>query len=1261
MLYTGRSKVSQLGTTSYFDLQQQQQPDEEDDEESALYIKRNLIYGTTEETTTTSASNTAPLLSSTTSSSPPSSPPPPPTMQSSGRCSRSGKREKLLHQQQQQNNSAFILDDFVLPALDPNAQEVTAATKSSMALPSASSSSLSYAKEQSFHHSWFMRKRKKPAQVNLSTIRSNYRICRKRARDDNPKVYGFIDDIKQYFQFDAYISMIQSILWANQTIVLFVNLDLLVDLLLCCAYLREIIQGYDIGLTPYWLFKNRSYDLWVFCQILSLWNIGSFAIRFLISRSPCSVLISFRGLIELLTSVPLLVSKFLPHGQYIYVPYFLRSWVCVLRTKSALKIKVTLRMTDKPVDAINYKQIYLVGMTLTLLFNGMAAFQYTEAIFGGNHYSVLDSLYFVFVTLSTVGYGDITPIAATSRAVIMLLICITVAVIPGLVSDFMETMQKRDAEGSVVEKGTQPFILIVGSFTAEQAKDTLDGFLNMDNIDGKLSVVFLDTKPITDDLKLLGRNSVWGHRVQFLHSTCLNDKALQRANARYAQAIFTLSDLNAPNPMKEDEHNTVRLWSLYCYTARYDVPIYSYNLSPSTAIYQKVAKEVICTRQFNQYLLALNCRCRGASTLLTNLLHQREPLNDYDLPWEAQYDDGSCNEIYTAPASACIVGISFCHAAWILYNENQVILFAVKAYIPEQDRHEIILNPSYQNSHIIKETDLCFYIAQSLREIHDIDTLSPLYVWQMVRLRTAYSQQQQENYNIGSMTHHHVQQQQQQQQQQMTTTTTPPPYPSSSSSSSSSSSDDSSSSSNSKPPPPSKKRYQITRLPSASRSLLIGISGGGAALNISKLPYGRYNTSSGTLHDNISSNSMNDEGISSEDDDDEDEESDDNDEDIHSTRTGASLTCYLLEEPAKLSDAIIQSAIGMHQHVLVCMHEEFINLFKFIYNLRSPHLRPEELQDIIILCNELPSEKEFEMISNFPRVYIMEGNCRQPDDLHRAGIKRAKQVVVMSEKDAPELQGASADSAAIMTSHIIHLLLHGRRITPYIIVNLVERSNIKFMHLLQGKQVDEEVDVFYTPAYAAGDVVADSLISNVLLSQSYYKPDIVKVIKALSGMPPSIVSDTTSNISAQRRSTSSRHSKHVNNSKINNNTNNNHINNSTNTSCWRPTSHHQHSNDLDNLFEEYRTQKNATVTSSRLSSIPVPNLFVGQAFSHLYESLLLDQGVLALGLLRAPDNVTFGNELPFVYSNPVPSLILRATDFVYVLAQPGWMFTSSTK
>lgn len=98
-----------------------------------------------------------------------------------------------------------------------------------------------------------------------------------------------------------------------------------------------------------------------------------------------------------------------------------------------------------------------------------------------------------------------------------------------------------------------------------------------------------------------------------------------------------LVDQNATNAAEEDERNTVRLWSLYCYTVSHNVPIYSYNLSPSTAIYQKVAKEIICVREFKQYLLAMNCRCRGVSTMITNLLHQRQPANRYDEPWQAQY------------------------------------------------------------------------------------------------------------------------------------------------------------------------------------------------------------------------------------------------------------------------------------------------------------------------------------------------------------------------------------------------------------------------------------------------------------------------------------------------------------------------------------------------------------------------------------------------------------------------------------------------
>lgn len=152
-----------------------------------------------------------------------------------------------------------------------------------------------------------------------------------------------------------------------------------------------------------------------------------------------------------------------------------------------------------------------------------------------------------------------------------------------------------------------------------------------------MNVVFLDINRPNEELKFLERNSMWGHRIQFIHGSVLDEQTLKRVQARSATAIFTLSDQHAVDPQKEDERNTVRLWSLHCYTVSHNVNIYTYNLSPSTAIYQKMAKEIICVREFKQYLLAMNCRCRGASTLLTNLLHQRRPMDQYHESWQAQY------------------------------------------------------------------------------------------------------------------------------------------------------------------------------------------------------------------------------------------------------------------------------------------------------------------------------------------------------------------------------------------------------------------------------------------------------------------------------------------------------------------------------------------------------------------------------------------------------------------------------------------------
>lgn len=84
--------------------------------------------------------------------------------------------------------------------------------------------------------------------------------------------------------------------------------------------------------------------------------------------------------------------------------------------------------------------------------------------------------------------------------------------------------------------------------------------------------------------------------------------------------------------------------------------------------------------------------------------------------------------------------------------------------------------------------------------------------------------------------------------------------------------------------------------------------------------------------------------------------------------------CYSLVEPLQLEDITLDSAQGMSGHILVCLHREAINMFKFIYNLRSPHIKPDGLQDIVLLCPNKPSQKIFQLINTFPRVYFIEVN-----------------------------------------------------------------------------------------------------------------------------------------------------------------------------------------------------------------------------------------------------------------------------------------------
>lgn len=78
--------------------------------------------------------------------------------------------------------------------------------------------------------------------------------------------------------------------------------------------------------------------------------------------------------------------------------------------------------------------------------------------------SLLTSLYFIVVTITTVGYGDISPQSDPGKIVIVLLILFSLAYVPGLVSSVVDTISDaRSGQGTYV-RGSSRYIVIFGDF-----------------------------------------------------------------------------------------------------------------------------------------------------------------------------------------------------------------------------------------------------------------------------------------------------------------------------------------------------------------------------------------------------------------------------------------------------------------------------------------------------------------------------------------------------------------------------------------------------------------------------------------------------------------------------------------------------------------------------------------------------------------------------------------------------------------------------
>ncbi|GFR84571.1 potassium channel subfamily T member 1 [Elysia marginata] len=409
----------------------------------------------------------------------------------------------------------------------------------------------------------------------------------------------------------------------------------------------------------------------------------------------------------------------------LFVPMFLN---CRLAQRSLQKIYNDLHLTRQKFQTITVtllqQMIILMTNIICLGFVTICMIQHLQRASPDLKLTMFDSLYFVVVTFSTVGYGDISPDIWLSRLYMLLVICVAFASLPrqieGLISTYME---RKKAGGEYSRHAAQRYRHVIVC-TSSLTQDTVIDFLNEFYAHPKLedhTVIVLCPQELDSGMQVVLKDPKWAHRVIYMRGSSLKDIDLTRCHVLQADACFFLAPRPTHDKIKADRHTILRSWAVKDFAP--GCKQYIQLFSAANKIHVKFAEHVVCEDEFKYALLANNCLYPGLSTLVSLLVHTsfgHEGILASE-PWQQVYGRHSGNEIYHIQLQKSVffshyVGETFPKASADAHRRFGVALLAVLN--PDLASPHLQLNPG--PLYRLKGADFCFYMSVTREEYSEI-------------------------------------------------------------------------------------------------------------------------------------------------------------------------------------------------------------------------------------------------------------------------------------------------------------------------------------------------------------------------------------------------------------------------------------------------------------------------------------------------------------------------------------------------------------
>jgi hypothetical protein len=327
------------------------------------------------------------------------------------------------------------------------------------------------------------------------------------------------------------------------------------------------------------------------------------------------------------------------------------------------------------------------------------------------------SFWFIVVTFSTVGYGNIVPELWPTRLFVVGIIVVALVVVPKQVNDYLEIRksQRRQGEATAFAVPGRHVIVCGTELRQTDLKDFLSEFYAYKERVREFTIVILTPNEMTEDLKLLIQLPLWSRRVLYLQGSALKEQDLLRARIHDAEGCFLLVNRRSQDRDRADQRTVLRAWAIA--EVAPNVPLFVQVLKPETKpLVSASARAVVCEGELKYALLANNCHSKGISTVVTILLHtSREKKGSPLVPWHELYGSCSGNEIYSVVVGESRVfrtfaGKNFLFTSVIARRKYAITLIGVR----RDGSSDILLNPGRR--FILQLDDICYYISIAREE-----------------------------------------------------------------------------------------------------------------------------------------------------------------------------------------------------------------------------------------------------------------------------------------------------------------------------------------------------------------------------------------------------------------------------------------------------------------------------------------------------------------------------------------------------------------